>query len=86
MPIPLDRYLDREELERRVNRDVANQLVEAIDSARLTLVNVFCGDAAFDLDANNEPVITATAEKVIDNALAPLWQLQDELGRKGGRA
>jgi len=86
MSIPLDRYLDREDLNRRLNRDAADRLGEAVDAAKVGLVDAFCGDAAFDLDANNEPVITATAERTIDDALAPLWALQDELSRKGGRA
>jgi hypothetical protein len=86
MSVPLDRYLDGAERERRFIRDLANQLGEAIDNARIALADAFCGDAAFDLDANNEPVIVATAEKTIDRALSPLWRLQDDLSRKGGRA
>ena len=63
MPVPLNHYLDPSELERRVNRDVADRLSEAIDSARLALVDAFCGDAVLDVDANGEPLIAANAEK-----------------------
>ena len=86
MSVPLDRYLDRNELERRVNRDVADRLGELTDAAKGMLVDAFCGDAAFDVDASGEPIIAANAEKAIDRALAPLWGLQDELARKGRRA
>jgi hypothetical protein len=85
VPLPLDRYIDRTELERRLNRDVAHRIGEAVDAAKVRLTDAFCGDA-FDLDANGEPIITANAERTIDDALAPLWSLQDELERKGGRA
>jgi hypothetical protein len=86
MPVPLNHYLDPSELERRVNRDVADRLSEAIDSARLALVDAFCGDAVLDVDANGEPLIAANAEKAIDGALTPLCALQDEFTRKARRA
>ena len=86
MPIPLDRYIDRQELEKRLNRDLADRIGEAVDTAKITLVNAFCGDA-FDVDASGEPVlIIINAERTIDNALSELWDLRDELARKGGRA
>jgi hypothetical protein len=87
LPVPLDEYFDRSDraaLERRLNRDIAVRLGEAVNTAKIKLVEDFC-DAAFDVDATGEPIIKANAERAIDNALAPLWQLQDELNRKGGR-
>jgi hypothetical protein len=86
LPVPLDRYLDRNELERRVNRDLAHRLSEAVDAAKVRLTDAFCGDDAFDVDANGEPIITVAAERTIDDALSPRWSLQDEFARKGGRA
>ena len=86
MPLPLDRYIAHEQFEKRLNRDLADRIGELTDAAKVTLVDAFCGDAAFDVDANNEPVITATAERTIDAALSPLWALQDELERKSRRA
>jgi hypothetical protein len=86
MPVPLGQYIDHEQLQRRLNRDLADRLSEALTSAQLALVEAFGGHFAFDLDVNNQPVIPANAEQVIDTALSPLWSLQDEFARKGGRA
>jgi hypothetical protein len=86
LPVPADRHIAHEQLERRVHRAVADRLSEAIGDARIALVDAFCGEAAFDLDANGEPLIAANAEKAIDNALAPLCALQDEFTRRSGGA
>lgn len=85
MSIPLNQYFDREQLERRLNRDMADRIGELTDAAKVALVDTFCGDAAFDLDTNREPIILVGAERAIDNALGPLWTLADKLSRKGGR-
>jgi hypothetical protein len=84
MPVPLDQYIDPAALERRISRDLAHRIGEAVDAAKIALTDAFCGDA-FDVDVNGEPVLRANAEAVIDNALSPIWTLQDELERKGGR-
>ena len=76
MSIPLNQYFDREQLERRLNRDMADRIGELTDAAKVALVDTFCGDAAFDLDTNREPIILVGAERAIDNALGPLGPLQ----------
>jgi hypothetical protein len=89
MPVPLDQYFDRSDraaLERRLARDIADRLGEAVDAAKIKLIKDFGGDDAFDVDASGEPIVAVNAEKAIDRALSQLWGLQDELIREGGRA
>ena len=85
MAVPHDRFLDREDLERRVNRDIADRIGELTNAAKIALVDTFCGDAAFDLDTNRDPSF-APARNGRDRqrarvALDPCRQLS----RKGGR-
>jgi hypothetical protein len=82
---PFDWYLDRAELERRIHRDAADRLSEAIDGARVALIDAFCG-APFETDAAGEVLVSIDAERSIDRALEPLWTLAAELSRKGRRA
>jgi hypothetical protein len=85
MPVPLERYLDRAELKQRLCRDVADCLSEAIDAAQAALVDAFCPDGAFDVDVSGEVIASVNAERMIDEALEPLWSLQTELERRGNR-
>jgi hypothetical protein len=85
MPLPLEHYLDRDELLELLNRNVADQLNEALDAARISLIDAFCPGGAFDVDSAGEPIASINAERRIDQALEPLWDLQLEFERKGKR-
>jgi hypothetical protein len=81
MPVPLDRYLDRTELEKRLYRDVADRLGPAIDAARISLVDDFC-DGLFEVDATGEILASVGAERSIDRALNELYELQLNLEQR----
>jgi hypothetical protein len=83
MPVPYSRYLDQRELEARISRDIALHIGEAIDAAKIALVESFCGP--FDTDVNGEVLVSVNAERIIDKALSGLWDLETELTRKGSR-
>ena len=85
MPVPLGQYIDHEQLQRRLNRDVADQLAEALDSARLKLVDTFCARRLLNVDVNGAPVLGVNAERAIGVALGPLCALLDALERRARR-
>jgi hypothetical protein len=78
MPVPLDHF----ELEQRLCRDVAYRLGQAIDAARISLVDSFCPDGAFEVDAVGEVIASVGAERAIDRALSELYELLFNLERR----